>query len=157
MGILAWLAQHMEGDPGCKLGGWHPPLKKTNNVALCPTPRPHAASAHAQGAGAETSTMAAKKASGCKSALDLIASQMPSLPMHPVFQEIFNSPSLKGTFFVPTAKAWDSFFATVRQRQGNPEAPAMVARYGQVMLYHLAQDVNVPIATPTPGANKFAL
>ena len=74
-----------------------------------------------------------------------------------VFQEILNSPSLRGTFFVPTAKAWDSFFATVRQRQGNPEAPAMVARYGQVMLYHLAQSINVPIATPTPGASKFAL
>ena len=26
----------------------------------------------------------------------------------------------------------------------------------QVMLYHLAQDVAVPIAVPTPGANKFA-
>lgn len=58
---------------------------------------------------------------------------------------------------MPTSKAWNDFFATVRQRQGNPEAPAMVARYGQVMLYHLAQDVQVPIATPTPGANKFAL
>jgi hypothetical protein len=76
--------------------------------------------------------------------------------MHPVFQEILNSPSLKGTLFVPTAAAWDAFFSTVRQRHGNPEAPAMVARYGQVMLYHLAQDINVPIATPTPGAPKFA-
>jgi hypothetical protein len=28
---------------------------------------------------------------------------------------------------------------------------------GQVMLYHLAQNIGVPIATPTPGANKFAL
>lgn len=64
--------------------------------------------------------------------------------------------ALAGTFFVPTGKAWDNFFATVVQRQGNPQAPAMVARYGQVMLYHLAQNINVPIATPTPGANKFA-
>ena len=50
--------------------------------------------------------MQAKKAAGCKTALDLIASQNPQLPMHPVFQEILNSPSLKGTLFVPTAKAW---------------------------------------------------
>lgn len=76
--------------------------------------------------------------------------------MHIVHQEILNSPSLKGTLFVPTAEAWDKFFTTIRQRQGNPEAPAMVARYGQVMLYHLAQDINVPIATPTPGVPKFA-
>ena len=101
--------------------------------------------------------MDAKRSAGCKTPLDLIASQMPNLPMHPVFQEILNSPSLKGTLFVPTAAAWDAFFATVRSRQGNPEAPAMVARYGQVVLYHLAQDVAVPIATPTPGTNKFAL
>jgi len=33
----------------------------------------------------------------------------------------------------------------------------MVARYGQVALFHLAQDVEVPIATPTPGANAFAV
>ena len=105
----------------------------------------------------DAANAAYKSNAGCKTPLDLIASQNPNLPMHPVFQEIFNSPSLKGTFFVPTAKAWDAFFATVRQRQGNPEAPAMVARYGQVLLYHLAQDIAVPIATPTPGANKFAL
>jgi hypothetical protein len=134
-------------------------------------------------------TLSAKLGAGCKTPLDLVASQMPNLPMHPgedrgtngegvcvpckrdgpprspsgprraraVFQEILNSPSLKGTLFVPTARAWDNFFATVRSRQGNPEAPAMVARYGQVVLYHLAQDVSVPIATPTPGTNKFAL
>ena len=45
-------------------------------------------------------------AAGCKTALDVIASQNPNLPMHPVFQEILNSPSLKGTLFVPTARAW---------------------------------------------------
>jgi hypothetical protein len=82
----------------------------------------------------DAANAAYKNNAACKTPLDLIASQNPNLPMHPVFQEILNSPSLKGTFFVPTAKAWDSFFATVRQRQGNPEAPAMVARYGQVGL-----------------------
>jgi hypothetical protein len=77
--------------------------------------------------------------------------------MHPVFQEIFNSPELKGTLFVPTAAAWQAFFTTLAQRGGNPESPALIARYGQVALYHLAQGINVPIATPTPGANKFAV
>ena len=105
---------------------------------------------------AAADTVEAKRAAGCKTALDLIASQNPQLPMHIVHQEILNSPSLKGTLFVPTAEAWDKFFATVRQRQGNPEAPAMVSRYGQVMLYHLAQDINVPIAVPTPGVSRFA-
>jgi hypothetical protein len=62
-----------------------------------------------------------------------------NLPVHPVFQNILNSEDLKGTLFIPTTKAWDSFFATMRQRQGNPAAPAMVARYGQILLYHLAK------------------
>eukprot|EP00775_Hariotina_reticulata_P005590 gene5590-5828_t len=93
----------------------------------------------------------------CKTALDLIASQNMNLPVHPVFQNILNSDQLKGTIFIPTTKAWDSFFATMRQRQGNPAAPAMIARYGQILLYHLAKDVNVPVADPTPGANKFAV
>jgi hypothetical protein len=160
----------------------------------------------------------------CKTALDLIASQNTNLPLHPVFQNILNSKDLKGTVFIPTTKAWDKFFATMRQRQGNPAAPAMVTRYGQILLYHLAkvrgqqagslpsssqqpaaatvsaaaaaaetslrsaqhgaacqrmyvamhnlcglrlltcvcvpsapQDVNVPIAEATPGANKFAV
>lgn len=76
--------------------------------------------------------------------------------MHPVFQKIFNSRQLKGTVFVPTAKAWDNFFDLLKQRRGNPEAPAMVARYGQILLYHLAQDIDVPIADPV-GTNKFAV
>jgi hypothetical protein len=75
----------------------------------------------------------------CRTALDLIASQNMNLPLHPVFQNILNSRDLKGTIFIPTTKAWDRFFATMRQRQGNPAAPAMVARYGQVLLYHLAK------------------
>jgi hypothetical protein len=62
-----------------------------------------------------------------------------NLPVHPVFQNILNSEDLKGTLFIPTTKAWDSFFATMRQRQGDPAAPAMVARYGQILLYHLAK------------------
>jgi len=75
----------------------------------------------------------------CKSALDLIASQNMNLPVHPVFQTILNSVQLKGTIFIPTTKAWDAFFPTMRQRQGNPAAPAMIARYGQILLYHLAK------------------
>lgn len=75
----------------------------------------------------------------CKTALDLIASQNTNLPLHPVFQNILNSKDLKGTIFIPTTKAWDKFFATMRQRQGNPAAPAMVTRYGQILLYHLAK------------------
>jgi hypothetical protein len=77
-----------------------------------------------------------------------------------VFQKIFNSPDLKGTLFVPTQAAWVDFFATLRQRKGNPESPQLIARYGQVMLYHLAQDdnyrgVKVPIAEATPGISRF--
>lgn len=75
----------------------------------------------------------------CKTALDLIASQNTNLPLHPVFQNILNSKDLRGTIFIPTTKAWDKFFATMRQRQGNPAAPAMVTRYGQILLYHLAK------------------
>jgi hypothetical protein len=85
------------------------------------------------------STPPARKAKNCKTALDLIASQNTNLPLHPVFQNILNSEDLKGTIFIPTTKAWDKFFATMRQRQGNPAAPAMVTRYGQIMLYHLAK------------------
>jgi hypothetical protein len=95
-------------------------------------------------------------ANGCKTALDLIAAQYPTLPMHPVFQKIFNSDQLQGTLFVPTTEAWDAFFDLLKQRRGNPEAPAMVARYGQILLYHLAQDVKVPVAESV-GANKFAV
>jgi len=76
--------------------------------------------------------------------------------MHLVFQKILSSDQLKGTLFVPTRKAWQEFFDLLKQRRGNPEAPAMVARYGQILLYHLAQDVAVPIAESV-GANKFAV
>lgn len=86
----------------------------------------------------------AAPAKSCKTALDLIASQNMNLPLHPVFQNILNSEDLKGTIFIPTTKAWDQFFATMRQRQGNPAAPAMVARYGQILLYHLAKVREVP-------------
>ncbi|WIA11373.1 hypothetical protein OEZ85_011494 [Tetradesmus obliquus] len=115
-------------------------------------------SAYAQEAAAPApAAAAAAPAKTCKTALDLIASQNMNLPVHPVFQNILNSEHLKGTLFIPTTKAWDSFFATMRQRQGNPAAPAMVARYGQILLYHLAKDVQVPVADATPGINKFAV
>jgi len=81
----------------------------------------------------------ARKEKTCKTALDLIASQNTNLPLHPVFQNILNSEDLKGTIFIPTTKAWDKFFTTMRQRQGNPASPAMVTRYGQILLYHLAK------------------
>ncbi len=41
---------------------------------------------------------------GCKTALEMLASQNPQLPMHPVFQQILSSPKLNGTLFVPTQK-----------------------------------------------------
>lgn len=63
-------------------------------------------------------SMDAKRAAGCKTALDLIASQNPMLPMHPVFQEVLNSPNLKGTLFVPTARAWCAAAASAAQRSG---------------------------------------
>jgi hypothetical protein len=66
-----------------------------------------------------------------------------------VFQNILNSQDLKGTIFIPTTKAWDKFFATMRQRQGNPAAPAMVTRYGQILLYHLAKVRNMPSCCST--------
>jgi uncharacterized surface protein with fasciclin (FAS1) repeats len=94
---------------------------------------------------------------GCTSALALVAKEFPTLPLHPIFQQIMLQPGLKGTFFVPTARAWSDFFTTMRQRQGNPEAPALIARYGQVLLYHLAQNVQVPISTPTPNMPRFAV
>lgn len=81
---------------------------QTSFLSLLPG-SPHArkhTAAGVSGQGADSGTVEAKKAAGCRSALDLIASQNPQLPMHPVFQEILNSPSLKGTLFVPTAKAW---------------------------------------------------
>jgi uncharacterized surface protein with fasciclin (FAS1) repeats len=96
-------------------------------------------------------------AAGCTTALELVARQYGNLPVHPVFQEILRQPSLKGTFLLPTAKAWDAFFRTMRQRQFNPESPALIARYGQVLLYHLAQNVSVPISTPTPAMPRFAV
>lgn len=111
--------------------------------------------ANADAAGSKASTTPDK--TSCRTALDLVASQNMNLPLHPVFQEILNSPDLKGTLFVPTSKAWDQFFSVLRQRRGNPESPAMVARYGQVLLYHLTQNVKAPIATPTPGVAMFAV
>lgn len=87
----------------------------------------------------QAGTPPARSRKNCKTALDLIASQNTNLPLHPVFQNILNSQDLKGTIFIPTTKAWDKFFTTMRQRQGNPAAPAMVTRYGQILLYHLAK------------------
>jgi hypothetical protein len=126
---------------------------------LAPPPGLHPAgaciTAHAQGKQEEKKEEGGDSSSGktqCKTALDLIASQNMNLPLHPVFQNILNSPDLKGTIFIPTTKAWDKFFATMRQRQGNPAAPAMVARYGQVLLYHLAK-VRVVGGQPAWGAD----
>jgi uncharacterized surface protein with fasciclin (FAS1) repeats len=100
---------------------------------------------------------ASSSSAGCTTALELVARQFGNLPVHPVFQEILRQPNLKGTFLVPTAKAWDTFFTTMRQRQFNPESAALVARYGQVLLYHLAQNVSVPISKPTPTMPRFAV
>lgn len=131
-------------------------------VAAAPAPAPAAtpaapAAAPAKDADAKDAPAAPPPAGGCTTALELVARQFGNLPVHPVFQEILRQPGLKGTFLVPTAKAWDDFFRTLRQRQGNPEAPALIARYGQVLLYHLAQGVNVPISTPTPTMPRFAV
>lgn len=68
-------------------------------------------------------SMDAKRAAGCKTALDLIASQNPMLPMHPVFQEVLNSPNLKGTLFVPTARAWCAAAASAAQRSAAGDTP----------------------------------
>ncbi|KAF6261657.1 hypothetical protein COO60DRAFT_1500610 [Scenedesmus sp. NREL 46B-D3] len=113
--------------------------------------------AYAQETAAPPMLTTAPPAQTCRTALDLIASQNMNLPVHPVFQNILNSQNLKGTLFIPTTKAWDSFFTTMRQRQGNPAAPAMVARYGQILLYHLTKDVQVPVSDATPGVTSFAV
>lgn len=94
---------------------------------------------HAAEAADSAAAAQAGPSKNCKTALDLIATQNTNLPLHPVFQNILNSEDLEGTMFIPTTEAWDAFFATMRQRQGNPAAPAMVARYGQILLYHLAK------------------
>ena len=74
---------------------------------MCTAPCDHTGFAAGSARAADpSSTVEAKRSAGCKTALDVIASQNPNLPMHPVFQEILNSPSLKGTLFVPTARAW---------------------------------------------------
>lgn len=44
----------------------------------------------------EAAPAPAPKAAGCSTAFDLLASQNPSLALHPVFAEIFKSPDLKG-------------------------------------------------------------
>lgn len=57
---------------------------------------------------------------------------------------------------LPVATARADFFATIRQRQGNPEAPAMVARYGQVG-GPAASSVSACVRTPTECRRRLAL